>query len=203
MRDSTITARSAWRRNWVFIGAELLAVVFGVFLGLWANDIQQQREIDEFVGRSQNVILRELEENYERIEAARRYHIQLLPALVNARDAARENLPIEPVDYRGFGGPLVTTASYETALSAGTFARVDPEEASAIASAYERIESMHSVIADYRLALAISQRDFFELTSMAFGDTLFAEDAALRAIAPLIGRQPPLPWTDETSAWPY
>jgi len=203
MPDAPSSPRSAWRRSWIFIGAELLAVVFGIFFCMWANDLQQDSEVSEFVARSRSVILRELEDNYAHIEAARVYHIQLLPALVRARDATREGRPLEPVDYRGLGAPLVTTASYETALSAGTFARVDPEEATAFASAYEQINSVRSVIADYRLALAISQRDFFELTSTAFGSTLYVEDAALHAIAPLIGREPPPPWTDETSAWPF
>ncbi|MEL7297111.1 MAG: hypothetical protein AAGJ86_05580 [Pseudomonadota bacterium] len=191
------------RHSWKFIVAEMMAIIFGVFLGVWISALVEDREIEQFVERSRQVMLQELEENYTRIERAREYHLGLLPDVVAARDALLANETFEPFDYRGFGAPLVTTAAYDTALSAATFARVDPAEASRIAFAYEQIANMRSVMENYRLAVATRDSGFVALISTAFADSLYAEDAALRAIAAVIEKTPPPVWTSVLDVRPY
>ncbi|MEN7343229.1 MAG: hypothetical protein AAAFM81_09815 [Pseudomonadota bacterium] len=193
----------SFRHSWKFIVAEMAAIIFGVFLGVWISEIVENREIDQFVERSRQVMLQELSDNYDRIAKARLYHLKLLPGVVEASAALAAGEDIPQIEYRGFGAPLVTTAAYDTALSAGTFARVDPEEATEIANAYQQIANMRAVMEDYRLAVATGNRDFFSLVSTAFGDSLYAEDAALTAIANVTGQAIPDAWTSQTDAWPY
>ncbi|MEL7298620.1 MAG: hypothetical protein AAGJ86_13230, partial [Pseudomonadota bacterium] len=171
------------RQSWKFIVAEMLAIVFGVFLGVWVSGLAEDREVDRFVANSREVMLQELSDNYERIAKTRQYHLSLLPDVVAGRKALVAGEAVPQIAYRGLGAPLVTTAAYDTALSAGTFARVDPAEATRIANAYQQIANMRSVMEDYRLAVATSDREFLSLISTAFGDSLYAEDAAMTAIA--------------------
>lgn len=203
MTAASKTSALSLRHSWTFIAAEMLAIIFGVFLGVWISELAEDREIEQFVERSRKVMLQELEENYTRIERARDYHLGLLPGVVAARDALLADEPIEPFDYRGFGAPLVTTAAYDTALSAATFARVDPAEASQIAFAYEQIANMRAVMENYRLAVATRESGFIPLISTAFADSLYAEDAALQAIAAVIDRTPPPIWTSVLDVRPY
>ena len=56
----------------------------------------------------------------------------------------------------------------------------------------------------YKLAIAIADgNQFLEKLPIAFSGILWAEDNALRAIAPLIGREAPPYWNTETDANPY
>ncbi|MEO0574074.1 MAG: hypothetical protein AAF004_01335 [Pseudomonadota bacterium] len=193
----------SWRHTWKFIVAEMLAIVFGVFLGLWVSDMQDDSEIDEFVERSRVVILQELSDNFTRISTSRAYHLKVLPMLIAARDAMAKGERVPDAGYRGMGLAPVTKAAYDTALAAGVFTRIDPQEATAIAYAYEKIASMRGVIEDYRLAVATNDGDFLMLVSTAFGDALYAEDAALAAIAPLVDKSAPPEWTTLVNVAPY
>ncbi|MEM9386208.1 MAG: hypothetical protein AAGA68_14185 [Pseudomonadota bacterium] len=191
--------------------AEVALIVLGILLGLWLDERREDHELAEFVARSQQVMRAELRENFSRIEQSRAYHIELLPTIVAARDAARDaaaqdgpsDVPSSLPKYRGFGTPPVTRAAYETALSAALFARVDPEESAAIAYAYEQVAAVLSTIDRYKVGLAVGGRDFYGLTSAAFADTLYAEDAALAAIAPLIDASAPPSWYTLIDVQPY
>ncbi|MEO0422813.1 MAG: hypothetical protein AAF184_10785 [Pseudomonadota bacterium] len=187
--------------------AEVALIVLGVLLGLWLDERREDRELAEFVTRSQEVMLAELRENFSRIEQSRAYHLSLLPAIVAARDAALQDaagdVPSSVPAYRGFGTPTVTRAAYETALSAAIFARVDPEESAAIAYAYEQVAAVLDTIDRYKVGLAVGGREFYSLVSAAFADTLYAEDAALSAIAPLIEAEVPPSWTTLIDVQPY
>ncbi len=194
---------AAYQRVLVLL-AEVALIVLGVLLGLWLDERQEDLELADFVERSRAVILAELADNVTRIEAARAYHLELLPALVQARDATRQGETVQSVSgYRGFGPPPVTRAAYETALSAATFARIDPQEAASIAYAYEQVAAVSDTINRYKLALAGGNREFYSLMSAAFADALYAEDAALAAIAALVESTVPPAWFTVIDVQPY
>lgn len=207
MGASETSQDSSWGRRLPVLIAEVALIVLGVLLGLWLDGRREDRELAQFVARSQEVMRAELRENFSRIEESRAYHLALLPALVAARDVALQDttgeVPRLVPNYRGFGTPTLTRAAYETALSAAIFARVDPEESAVIAYAYEQVAGVLDTIDRYKLGLAVGGRDFYPLMSAAFADTLYAEDAALAAVAPLIDVAAPPSWTTLIDVQPY
>ena len=183
---------------------EVIAIVFGVLLGLGANEWQEDRERAAFVAESREVMLDELAANYALLIRSRQYHLDLLEPIIAARNALRRGEPPPPFDYVGFRAAVTTRAAYDTALNASVFAYIDPHDAREIANAYRLIDNVKAQDDRYKLALAMSTGGrFLEVLPLAFGDLLWSEDAALQAIAPLVGESAPPYWTDETETRPY
>ncbi|MEM1260978.1 MAG: hypothetical protein AAGH76_01145 [Pseudomonadota bacterium] len=184
---------------------EVIAIVFGVVLGLWVGEWYEDRERGEFVAESRRSMLDELGNNYAELVKARQYHLALLPKMIADRDAQKQGLEPVPYAYRGFGTAKTTTAAYDTAVNASVFAYLDPADSRAIVNAYRAIEAMNTVDSRYRLAnaMAAGTGRFIDIVPIAFGDFLWAEDEAMQTIAPLIDEEAPEFWINEIEASPY
>ena len=183
---------------------ELAIVVFGVLLGLWLNGQQTQRSEAKFVAKSVRVIESELARNFDAVVASRGYHMKLLPKLIAARDAQRAQQPAPPLkSYYGFQTAPTTSAAYQTALSAGVFAKLDPEYSAKVAHAYLSLAALSSTGQVYRTANAIGVKPFLETTPVAFADLMYKEDSALSAIGAVTGQKVPKPWHQVLDVKPY
>ncbi|MEM8981385.1 MAG: hypothetical protein AAGC71_00060 [Pseudomonadota bacterium] len=184
---------------------EVIAIIFGVVLGIWASEWYEDHERDQFVAESQRNMLDELRANYAKLVEARQYHLDLLPKTIADRDARQQGKEPLPYAYRGFGTAKTTTAAYDTAVNATVFAYLEPDDSQAIVNAYRTIESLNAVDGRYRLAnaMAAGTGRFVDIVPIAFGDFLWAEDEAMQAIAPLIGEEAPDFWITELDETPY
>ncbi|MEL7453852.1 MAG: hypothetical protein AAGJ50_10845 [Pseudomonadota bacterium] len=196
------------KKKWLALRAprlllEIATIVFGVLLGLWLSEVQSNRQDDRFVEKSVSVMKDELARNFESLQVARKYHLELLPDLIIARDAERNSETVPELNYYGFGTAETSTAAYQTALSAGVFAKLDPEYSAKFAEAYTRLSAVSETSDRYKLSLSLRRDDFLEIMPFAFSDLLYGEDAALQAMATLIDEDAPISWLRETEARPY
>jgi len=182
---------------------EFITIVFGVLLGLWLNGWQSNIKDQKFVDKSVSVMMDELDRNFTIVETSRKYHLRLLPELVEARDAQRNGRDVPEFEYYGFGTSQTSTAAYQTALSSGVFAKLDPEYSTKIANAYVKLSAIKETDGRYKASLSNSQDRFLELMPFAFSDLLYAEDAALKAISDVTNREAPKRWTEESDIRPY
>jgi hypothetical protein len=182
---------------------EIATIVFGVLLGLWLSGLQSNKKEAQFVEKSVSVMMDELSRNFKSVEASRKYHLELLPDLIDAREASRKSETVPELNYYGFGTAETSTAAYQTALSAGVFAKLDPEYSAQFAEAYTKLSAVSETSNRYKLSLSLRQNDFLEIMPFAFSDLLYGEDAALQAIAVLIEEDAPVSWLKETEARPY
>ncbi|MFK8030425.1 MAG: hypothetical protein AB8G18_09300 [Gammaproteobacteria bacterium] len=199
MNDKTV---SRWRK----FAVEFIAITFGVVLGIWLSGLQEDRERAGMVDRMRASLLSELAVNFEEISSSRSYHLELIPGIINARNALAAGEDFQPVSYRGFGTVPNRTAAYETALATGIFADFSPEDSEEIINAYIAIEDLSKVQERYLLALTTigsNSSRFFDLISYAFSDMLYGEDQVLTAIGLAIQKEAPPSWRTQTTPDPY
>ncbi|MEO0674967.1 MAG: hypothetical protein AAFU58_01500 [Pseudomonadota bacterium] len=192
--------------RWVSIGVESIAIVFGVLLALALNNWHENRQKTEFGERNQAIMVSELRKNYDAILLSRDYHLKFLSEIIETRDAFKTGEDYSFPPYYGLQPPQTRNAGYQTAVASTVFAEMEPEASSELIFAFDTIRKVHETHASYANILPSIGDDtgrFLNLISYGFADFLYTENAALRAIAPIIDKEPPPLWTTQTDKRPY
>ena len=176
------------------LSIEMMAITFGVVLGLFLNEWRMDVRDSRDVASAENAIVAELTANFQTIERARNYHE------IQYREAVRilHTNSEDYYDYRGLAAPNTTRSALDAAIATGHFARIDSEIARRYMQLYNEIDEVRETQQNYARAGTLSQRDsyrgFLRFAATAFSDMLYAEDDALHKIGEALGLEPVEGW---------
>jgi hypothetical protein len=165
------------------------------------NEWRVDSKRDAFVERSLAAIEQELSENYDRVLAARNYHLDLYPDILAIVSSDGNMSEFQRGKFRGMRPPRIQTAAYDIAIQSAILSDVPIEDAKDIATAYAALVSMRDLHQRYSSA-AFSQitgtsgdpRQFANFLRVAFMDFLYSEEETLDMIGGVIKTPDLEPW---------
>ena len=158
------------KKNIIKYLIEFLIVAFGVFLGSYANEKQNERKINRNKEKAIENIISELENNKEKLENAIEYHKVLnvyFDSIVTTipKKSLKENY-IESGKFRytnakeweGIGFATLESTAFETAKMSGTLQNMNIQSLQEISHIYNRINSLE--ILDKKITESMYEGDY-------------------------------------------
>ena len=180
--------RFRWLSGWSRLFFEMLAITFGVLLAFGLNAWWEGRTQAKFDSVSLSQVYDEIDRNYETIEKAYQYRLDLYPRIIAVEQG---KLTTPDIEFKGIRPPRIETAAYDLALARGLFGRINQDEAQTLVKTYldfENIKSIHELYGSSLPTLILqmeNQNDgkFVTFMRMAFMDMIFAEGETLNSIS--------------------
>ena len=187
-------------RSFWFILFEFIAIVFGVFLGGYLAERRGDRDLEALIERSKLAIEAEMVTNYEELLESSAYHLDRFADVTSVQRGEMPASGFYQRMTRGFSLPQIQTGAYDAAIAAGLVVYFDTAEFAEISRAYSVAQVNDGTVNVYISALLNAggdQERVLAVFQSAYRQFMVGEDAALQVLAPVIGREAPMPAMQE------
>ena len=129
----------------------IIPVMIGVFLGLLANNWNNDQINKEETQKLLKSLTRELDSNDETIKESLSYFIQLRDSIYHLSDKNRS--PSSFSFWKGLNPPLLKSASFKSAILSGRLSNLDFETVEELSSTYDFVDDLKQQSETYILSM--------------------------------------------------